>query len=195
MKKTIVTISLLQVIIFSSCKVAAYLSPLPSQDELVKFSHQIILFGGANKNNKNQDTKKQYVFPLLVYREQFEPFSDKEKPLEGMLLNYPNVPVNLIIPDSMRNFIDYYPSTDLSKIVMDSVPVLLYSPLLPTIEKRVYIMQFCQYFSDTQPGDNFSTRLCMVSILKYRITRQGKLEAILPFSLGIHEKLWSVPLK
>lgn len=71
--------------------------------------------------------------------------SIRKEELRILLDQYPTDTIKLIIPDSLKVIYSYY-SEDID-VVKDTSPIWFLSPLLPTKEKHVYVMQVYGYYT------------------------------------------------
>ena len=164
-----------------------------------------LFFENENEEHVEQlrkNNEKVYYSPYLVYRDGLFPnetyqlgnmMDEKEVSLNhlnisptsplfdsirkeelGVLLNrYPTDTFNLIIPDNLKDVYSYF-SKDID-IVNDTSSIWFLSPLLPTKEKHVYVMQVFGYYS--WGYDGVKTRFKVRRFTKYCI-KGRKIEKI-----------------
>lgn len=124
-----------------------------------------------------------YFDSTLVYRPVYKPHVPVEQIYD--ILEYPvtTKSCKLIIPDSLRQYCEYYPAS--RNALTDSVHVQLFSPLLPTNQKGVYSIQ--NYIID--PGLYANTRIMAVNMLLVE-RKNKKISYLPPLDLGGRMRIW-----
>lgn len=87
-----------------------------------------------------------YIYPVLAYQPTISPIY-KNIRVVGLDPKYKNSPTPIVIPDSLRHFFDYLPNVPLDSICRRKEKVMIYSPLMPTVERNKYVMQTTMFWS------------------------------------------------
>ncbi|MBV6439362.1 MAG: hypothetical protein EPGJADBJ_01001 [Saprospiraceae bacterium] len=110
--------------------------------------------------------------PLLYRREEIR-INGKvyfHDPMRSGLLKYPlpEIKQRLIIPDSLKNTYQY--TGELKDYEHDYATILQFSPLLPTKEPDIYLMEFCTWGNTCH--ETGCVRLLSRSFLKFKTENQ-----------------------
>ena len=153
-----------------------------------------ILFSGIDTERTKYDReqynvgKKIYFDPVMTFRptisfkgKKFENRFGKNASHALLIEKYLSEKYPLVIPDSLRYRYSYYSGID--NIAQDSSVYRFVSPLLPTSEKDIYIMQF--YIVASYNDGSYEFREADRYFKKYRI--QGDKIEILETISGPHD--------
>ncbi len=175
--------------VLTYCKTLEPKTSTLSEAEILAYSNQIIL---KNLSHRYDSLNKyvKYVYPWLVYRPTLPPKFTHEERFEIMLPKYSKIPVRVKLPDDKRNICDYYPHKNIETIFNDTLNVMVCSPLLPTKEKDIYIMQSYYFILDEHHKDDPS-RIASMVISKYKVTKKG-IEELEPLGDLTNFRIWSI---
>jgi hypothetical protein len=175
--------------VLTYCKTLEPKTSTLSEAEILAYSNQIIL---KNLSHRYDSLNKyvKYVYPWLVYRPTLPPKFTHEERFEIMLPKYSKIPVMVKLPDDKRDIYDYYPHKSIETIFNDTLNVIVCSPLLPTNEKDIYIMQSYDFVMDGYHKEDPS-RIAAVNIYKYKVTKKG-IEELEPLGIMMDLSIWSI---
>jgi hypothetical protein len=152
-----------------------------NEDQIKRYTEEIIFNQPSLKNTDNCI----YLDSNLIYRPKLFPIFRTAQNFDLMLSSYPSNPIPLSIPDSLKKNFKFYRSSQVVEIMRDTVTVSLYSPLLPTKEEGVYILQ--EYRFIYAPEGN--SRIAVINYSKYKI-EGGKIVSSSPIEYGLNATAW-----
>jgi hypothetical protein len=120
---------------------------------------------------KTVGKKKIYIDPFMVYRPTLPPKYTSREHYHLLLDRYSTKPVHIKLPDSLRNRVDYYKSSDIREVMADTVSMIYFSPLLETKQKNVYILQTYSILADiwTENDRTSTSHSILMMLFKYEI--------------------------